>query len=78
MKIKLINHIGGTLLVEVPDETKEIHIRLVSGDMVLTEPFYVDSYQERTTHYFNGSFLINRKDFERLNNLKNSKELCLF
>lgn len=38
MIIQLLDYLGNKHLVIVPDDTKELHIKIISGDMVLLAP----------------------------------------
>ena len=67
-------------MVEIPREIikeveKEIVIEIISGDMVMTKPFFVDSSNDRTLNFYDGGAIISCDKFEKLNELKSSYDL---
>lgn len=45
MIIQLLDYLGKKHPVEIPDDTQELHIQIISGDMVLLEPVHYDTGQ---------------------------------
>ena len=70
--ITLMNYSKSKVQVEIPSNTKEIHIDIISGDMVMTSPIYVDADVEhdRRYDYFDGSVTITADKFAALADLK--------
>ena len=40
MVIQLLDYSGKKYSVKIPDNTQELHIQIISGDMVLLSPIY--------------------------------------
>lgn len=72
MIIYLLDFEGGRHSVEVPDSTKEISGTVISGDMVMTEPFYFDTRDDRLADYNDGDFSIS---VEKLAEIKSSYDV---
>lgn len=75
IKVKLLDYTNSPKWVEIPEDTKEVVIEIVSGDMVMTKPFFADSSNDRTLNFYDGSFIIPSDKFDKLNELKNSYDL---
>ena len=70
MKIKLLNYSGVSHEVNIPDDTKFIAGQIISGDMVLEYPVHYDTgATDRIMDFNDGSFIIARKDFDKLEKL---------
>lgn len=70
MKIKLLNYAGVSHEVEIPDDTEYITGHVISGDMVLEYPVRYDTgAADRIKNYYDGSFRVARKDFDKLEKL---------
>lgn len=52
MIIQLLDYSGKKYPVDVPDNTQELFIRVISGDMVLFEPIYFDTGKETRAFSF--------------------------
>lgn len=54
--ITLMDYSKSKVKVEIPSNTKEIDIDIISGDMVMTSQIYFDADVEhdRKFHYFDG------------------------
>jgi translation initiation factor IF-1 len=62
MIIQLLDYKGRKFPVEVPDNTQELHIKILSGDMVLLEPIYFDTGKGSRTYDFNdGEYFIKKR-----------------
>lgn len=72
IKITLMDYSKSKVQVEIPSDTKEIDIDIISGDMVMTRPIYFDADVEHTRrfHYFDGSVTITVDKFAALADLK--------
>ena len=75
MKIRLLDYSGKEQFVEIPDDTQEIVIDILSGDMVMTYPVFFDTSKDRAMDFYDGSFTISKKDFHHLNEIKKSYDL---
>jgi hypothetical protein len=76
MKIRLLNYADKEHFVEIPDDTKEITIEIISGDMVLTSPIHYDTCPNgRMMNFYDGTVVLDKKDFGRLETIKESYDL---
>ena len=75
MKIRLLDYSGKEQFVEIPDNTQEIVIDILSGDMVMTYPIFFDTSRNRVMDFYCGSFTISKKDFHYLDEIKESYDL---
>ena len=75
MKIKLLNWAQKEKWVEIPDDTQELVGCILSGDMVLEHPIYADSSDDRVADFYDGSWCVERKDFEKFNMLTDSYDV---
>ena len=78
MKIRLLDFSGVEHFVEIPDDTNEITIKVISGDMVMTSPFRYDTSDDRLMNYYDGEFTLQKQDFHVLDEVKNTHEfMCV-
>lgn len=75
MKIRLLDYADHAKYCEIPDDTEEIAISVISGDMVMTYPIYCDSSNDRVMDFNYGSTIISKENFDKLNNIHNSYEV---
>lgn len=76
MIIQLLDYSGKKYPVYVPDNTQEVFIRVISGDMVLFEPVYFDTGKgTRIFSFFDGEYIIERKDFDKFSSFTSSYDL---
>lgn len=76
MNIGLLDWSGKKHTVEIPDNTEEVTIKLVSGDMILLKPVYFDTgLGTRDIYLYDGECTINRDKFKELSSLKSSYDL---
>lgn len=76
MVIQLLDYTGKKHLVAIPDDTKELHIQIISGDMVLLDPVYYDTGKDsRIMHFYDGEYIIERKDFDKLFSIDSARSL---
>lgn len=79
MTIQLLDYRGKKYPVDVPDNTQEIFIQIISEDMVLLEPIYFDTGKDtRAFNFFDGEYIIERKDFDKLSSFTSSYDLSSF
>ena len=76
MKIKLLNYAGVSHEVKIPEDTEFIAGQVISGDMVLEYPVHYDTGAcDRIMDFNDGSFRIERKDFNKLEKLTDPYEI---
>jgi len=75
MLIKLLDWRGAPKVVEVPDDTLEVSGIILSGDMVMTRPFRVDSSDCRMQDFYDGDWAVRREDFARLWDIEDSYDV---
>lgn len=76
MKIKLLAWNGVSREVKIPEDTEYIAGQVISGDMVLEYPVHYDTGATNRIMDFNdGSFRVARKDFDKLEKLKDPYEI---
>ena len=76
MVIQLLDYSGKKYSVKIPDDTKELHIQIISGDMVLLSPIYYDTGQNsRTINFYDGDYFVEKKDFNKLSSLDSAYSL---
>lgn len=75
MKLRLLDYNGDEHFCEVPDNTEEITINIISGDMVMTNPIHFDTSEDRIMDFYDGTIILQKEEFHRLNEITNSYEL---
>lgn len=76
MIIQLLDYLGKKHPVEIPDDTQELYIQIISGDMVLLDPVYYDTGKDsRVINFFDGEYIIERKYFDKLSSIDNTHAL---
>ena len=76
MVIQLLDYSGKKYSVKIPDNTQELHIQIISGDMVLLSPIYYDTGQNsRTINFYDGDYFVKKKDFNKLSSLDSAYSL---
>lgn len=78
MKIRLLDYANVEHFVEIPDDTEVIRGEIISGDMVMTYPFRYDTGVNRVMNFYDGEFEFEAKDFEKLNTIGNSYDVCMW
>ena len=75
--ITLMDYSKSKVQVEIPSDTKEIDIDIISGDMVMTNPIYFDTdvMHQRNFNYFGGSVTITADKFAALADLKSPYDI---
>ena len=74
MKIRLLDYKGDEYFVDVPDDTDEITIKVISGDMVMTSPIRYNTSDNRIVDYNDGEFTLQKQDFHVLDEVKSTSE----
>lgn len=73
MNIDLLDWSGKKHSVEIPDDTEEVIIKLVTGDMILLDPVYFDTgLGTRILNFYDGEYTISKDKFKALSSLKYS------
>lgn len=76
MTIQLLDYKGKKFLIEVPDNTQELHIKIISGDMILLEPIYFDTGKDSRSYDFNdGEYFIKKENFNKMKDFSKSYDL---
>lgn len=78
MKIRLLDFANNESFIEIPDETTEITIEIISGDMVMTSPVHFDSSNCREMDFYDGELTLKKKDFHILDEISSSDDLLFF
>ena len=75
--ITLMDYSKSKVQVEIPSNTKEIDINIISGDTVMTSPIYFDANVEhdRRLHCFDGSVTITADKFAALAGLESPYDI---
>ena len=70
MIIQLLDYKGKKFPIEVPDNTQKLHIKIISGDMILLEPIYFDTRKDSRSYDFNdGEYFIKKENFDACDSL---------
>ena len=74
MRIRLLNYLNEEHFVEVPDDTNEIEIKVISGDMVMTSPVRYDTSNDRIMNYNDGTFCLDKDKFGLLDTVESTRD----
>lgn len=72
MKIRLLDWENKEHHVEIPEDTEQIVVEVVSGDMILKFPKYYDTGRFRMMNFYDGSVTIQKDKFNEFNNVEDS------
>ena len=77
MDITLLDYTGKQHTISIPDDTEEIKIMVVSGDMIMFSPVFFDTDVEHTrkTHFDDDEYTISKDKFQALSSLTSSYDL---
>ena len=75
MKLRLLNYAGEEYFCEVPNNTEQITINIISGDMVMINPVYFDTSNNRMMNFHDGTVVLNKEEFHKLEEIDNSYDL---
>ena len=75
MKLRLLDYAGREYFCEVPNNTKQVTIDIISGDMVMVDPVYFDTSNTRIKDFYDGTVTLSKEEFYKLNEVKNSYDL---
>lgn len=74
-KVVLRDYAGMPVPIEIQDNVEFISGVIISGDMVMKYPFYKNSNNTRTHNFYDGTFSVSKKNFEKMNSLQDSYEI---
>lgn len=77
MKVRLLDYLGKEHFVEVPNDTDEICISVISGDMVMTSPVHYDTSNDRLVNYNDGCFHLRRDEFNILESVETTGDFII-
>ena len=75
MKLRLLDYAGREYFCEVPDNTEQVIINIVSGDMIMINPVHFDTSNTRIRSFYDGTVTLSKEKFYKLNEVKNSYDL---
>lgn len=75
MKIRLLDWNRNATWVDIPDDTQEVSGVILSGDMVMEKPIHADSSDGRFFSFYDGYWVVKRKDFDKLNVIAKSYDV---
>lgn len=75
IKLRLLDYAGNEYFCEVSDDTEQVIIDIVSGDMILTSPVYFDTGTNRIINFYDCTRTLKKEEFHILNEITNSYEL---
>lgn len=75
MKIRLLDYKYDEHFVEIPDDTEEIVINVISGDMVMTSPIHFDTSNTRIMNFNDGTIVLKKDEFYKLDEISSSYDL---
>ena len=75
MKIRLLDWENKEHYVQIPEDTEQIVVSVISGDMGLESPKNYDTGNFRTMDFYDGSVTIKKDKFNGFNNVEDSYEI---
>ena len=78
MKIRLLDYMKEEHFVEIPDDTEEIIINVISGDMVMIAPIHFDTSDHRILNFFDGTITLNKDEFYKLDKAESSYDSIFY
>lgn len=75
MKLRLLDYAGKEYFCEVPDNTEQVTINIVSGDMVMVDPVHFDTSNTRIMGFYDGTVTLSKEEFYKLDKVENSYDL---
>lgn len=75
MKLRLLDYAGKEHFCEVPDNTEQVTINIISGDMVMIDPVYFDTSNDRMMSFHDGTVVLNKEEFHKLEEIDDSYDL---
>ena len=75
MKLRLLDYTGKEYFCEVPDNTEQVTINIVSGDMVMVDPVHFDTSNTRIMGFYDGTVTLSKEEFYKLDKVEDSYDL---
>lgn len=75
MKLRLLDYAGKEYFCEVPDNTEQIVINIISGDMIMVAPVHFDTSNTRIASFYDGTIVLKKEEFHKLNKINNSYDI---
>lgn len=75
MKLRLLDYARGEYFCEVPDNTEQVIINIICGDMVMVSPVYFDTSRTRLVDYYDGTVTLSKEEFYKLDKIEDSYDL---
>ena len=75
MKLRLLDYTGEEYFCEVPDNTEQVIINIVSGDMVMVDPVHFDTCNTRRMSFYDGTVILSKEEFYKLDKVEDSYDL---
>lgn len=75
MKLRLLDYAGKEYFCEVPNNTEQVTINIVSGDMVMVDPVHFDTSNTRIIDFYDGTVTLSKKEFYKLDKVEDSYDL---
>lgn len=77
MKLRLLDYAGEEYFCEVPDNTEQVTIDIITGDMVMVDPVYFDTSNDRMMDFYDGTMVLNKEEFHKLEKINKSYDLFM-
>ena len=75
MKLRLLDYAGKEYFCEVPDNTEQVTINIVSGYMVMVDPVHFDTSNTRIMDFYDGTVTLSKEEFYKLDKVEDSYDL---
>ena len=75
MKLRLLDYARKEYFCEVPDNTEQITINIISGDMVMVDPVHFDTSNNRITDLYDGTIILKKEEFHKLKKINSSYDI---
>lgn len=75
MKLRLLDYEGTEHFCEVPDNTEQVIINIVSGDMVMVSPVHFDTCNTKRMNFYDGTVILSKEEFYKLDKVEDSYDL---
>lgn len=75
MKIRLLDYKYDEHFVEIPNDTEEIVIEIISGDMVMKSPIHFDTSDHRILNFHDGTVTLSKDKFHILDEITSTYDL---
>lgn len=75
MKLRLLDYKGKERFCKIPDNTEQVTINIISGDMVMIDPIYFDTSYNHIMDFDDGTVVLNKEQFHILDEIEDSYDL---